>query len=177
MGTSPGALARHSASRSPFHWPRAKAARCTHHGRGARRTAAWCGLRRPGTRGHAGRRASPGAMRWPGACRHLRILRRPRELPGSRVTLRRSQCLDVDPETGKTLARPATVLCLQLTEQCLGFLEVGGIKSFREPAIDRHEELVSLSALALLLPQASKVHCSAQAVLRLGSDPRGDLVD
>jgi len=36
---------------------------------------------------------------------------------------------------------------------------------------------LSLSALALLLPQASQAHGSAQAVLRLGSDPRGDIVD
>src|SRR4030095_7562851 len=46
----------------------------------------------------------------PGACRYLRILRGPRGLPGSRVTLRRSRCPDVDPKTGKTITRPATVL-------------------------------------------------------------------
>jgi len=70
-----------------------------------------------------------------------------------------------------------TVLCPQLTEQCLGFLEVGCIKALGEPTVDRREELVSLSALALLLPQASKAHGRAQAVLRLGSDPRGNIVD
>jgi len=71
----------------------------------ARRTAALCGLRRPDTRGHDDRRAS--LVRWdgqpqksenndhPGACRYLRLLRRPRGRPGSRVTLRRSRCPDV----------------------------------------------------------------------------------
>jgi hypothetical protein len=39
-------------------------------------------------------------------------------------------------------------------EQCLGFLEVGGIKAFGEPAINRLEQCVGLSALALALPQA-----------------------
>src|SRR5215475_14911880 len=70
-----------------------------------------------------------------------------------------------------------TVLCLQLTEQCLGFLEVGGIKALGEPTVDRREALVRLSALALLLPQASKAHGRTQAVLSLGSDPRGDIID
>src|SRR3989442_13585642 len=50
-------------------------------------------------------------------------------------------------------------------------------QSPREPPVDRREELVSLSALALLLPQASQAHSRAQAVLSLGSDPRGDIVD
>ena len=70
-----------------------------------------------------------------------------------------------------------TVLYPQLTEQCLGFLEVGCIKALGEPTADRCDELVSLSALALLPPQASKAHGSAQAVLSLGSDPRGDIID
>src|SRR5256884_9329043 len=50
-------------------------------------------------------------------------------------------------------------------------------KALGEPTVDRREELVSLSALALLLPQASQAHGRAQAVLSLGSDPRGDIVD
>ena len=50
-------------------------------------------------------------------------------------------------------------------------------QSPREPPVDRREELVSLSALALLLPQASQAHSRAQAVLSLGSDQRGDIVD
>jgi hypothetical protein len=70
-----------------------------------------------------------------------------------------------------------TVLCPQLTEQCLGFLEVGGIQALGEPTVDRREALVSLSALALLLPQASQAPGRAQAVLSLSSDPRGEIVD
>jgi hypothetical protein len=62
-----------------------------------------------------------------------------------------------------------TVLCPQLTEQCLGFLEVGCIKALGEPTVDRCEALVRLSALALLLPQASQAPGRAQAVLSLGS--------
>src|SRR5436190_2355833 len=42
------------------------------------------------------------------------------------------------------------VLSLQLVQQHLGLLQVDGVKAFREPAIDRREALVSLSALALL---------------------------
>src|SRR5437764_1213277 len=100
-------------------------------------------------------------------------------------------------ETGRTIASAArrmrswltcwakrfsSVLCtpgliLQFVEQRLGLLEVGRVKALGEPTVDRREELVSLSALALLPPQTSKAHGSAQAVLRLGSDPRGDIVD
>src|SRR4030095_13732402 len=70
-----------------------------------------------------------------------------------------------------------TVLCPRLTEQCLGFLEVGGIKALGEPAVDRREQHVGFATLALLLLQASKAHGRAQAVLRLGSAPRGNIVD
>jgi hypothetical protein len=69
------------------------------------------------------------------------------------------------------------VLSRELLEQRLGLLEVGRVTALGEPTVDRREELVSLSAFALLLPQASKAHGSAQAVLSLGSDPRGDIVD
>src|SRR4030095_6683326 len=64
------------------------------------------------------------------------------------------------------------------THQAVPWLPGGRrYQSPREPPVDRREELVSLSALALLLPQASQAHGRAQAVLSLGSDPRGDLVD
>ena len=55
-----------------------------------------------------------------------------------------------------------TVLCPQLTEQCLGFLEVGCIQALGEPPVDRGQELASLSALALLLPQAAQAHGGPQ---------------
>ena len=39
-----------------------------------------------------------------------------------------------------------------------GFLEVGGIKALRKPAIDRREQLLGFRTLALLLPQAAQAH-------------------
>ena len=47
-------------------------------------------------------------------------------------------------------------------EQCLGFLEVGGVKALGEPAVDRREQSVRFHALALLLPQPPQAHGGAQ---------------
>src|SRR5216683_527146 len=50
----------------------------------------------------------------------------------------------------------------QLLQQCLGLLEVSGVKAFGEPAVDGCQQLVGLGPLALLLPQARQAHSSAQ---------------
>src|SRR5499427_8006824 len=54
------------------------------------------------------------------------------------------------------------VLSPQLLQQCLRLLEVGRVKPLGEPAVDRCQQLVGFCALALLLPQASQAHSSAQ---------------
>ena len=46
-------------------------------------------------------------------------------------------------------------LSLQLLQQCLGLLQVGGVKALGEPAVDRRQQLAGFGPLALLLPQAS----------------------
>jgi len=50
----------------------------------------------------------------------------------------------------------------QLFQQRLRLLEVGGVKALGEPAVDRREELVSLIALALVLPRATQAQGGAQ---------------
>ena len=52
-------------------------------------------------------------------------------------------------------------LCQDL-QQYLRLSQVGGVKAFREPRIDRREELVGLGALPLLLPQPRHAHRHAQ---------------
>ena len=47
-------------------------------------------------------------------------------------------------------------LASELLQQRLGFLQVRRIKAFREPAVDRREQLVGLKTLALLLPQPAE---------------------
>lgn len=51
---------------------------------------------------------------------------------------------------------------LSLLQQCLRFLKVGSVKSLRKPAIDLCQELVCLSALALLLPEPTQAHSGPQ---------------
>src|SRR5215510_6001297 len=50
----------------------------------------------------------------------------------------------------------------QLFQQCLGLLQVGGVKALREPAVDRGQQVVSLLALSLLLPESTQAHGRAQ---------------
>src|SRR5215470_17539627 len=47
-------------------------------------------------------------------------------------------------------------------EQHFGLLQVSGVKSLGEPAIDLREERVRCGALALLLPQTRQAHGGAQ---------------
>jgi hypothetical protein len=49
-------------------------------------------------------------------------------------------------------------LCPQVLQQRFGLLEVGRVKPFGEPIIDRGEQLPRFSALTLLLPQATQAH-------------------
>jgi hypothetical protein len=51
-------------------------------------------------------------------------------------------------------------ICLsrQLIKQRLGLLEVGSVKAFSEPAVDRYEQFVGFIPLALLLPQPAEAH-------------------
>ena len=48
----------------------------------------------------------------------------------------------------------------QFLQQCLGLLEVGGVKALGEPAIDRGKQRFDM--LALLLPQAAEAGGGAQ---------------
>src|SRR5215831_4311556 len=50
----------------------------------------------------------------------------------------------------------------QRVQQCLHILQVSRIKSFGEPAVDRREQLVGLTAFALLLPQPAQARGGAQ---------------
>ena len=54
------------------------------------------------------------------------------------------------------------VLCPQRLQQRLRLLQVGGVKALSEPAIDRRQQLVGSTVLALLLPEAAQTHRSAE---------------
>src|SRR5262245_31752954 len=58
-------------------------------------------------------------------------------------------------------------------QECLGLLQVHRIKPLREPAIERRQQVVSLGALALALPQACEAHGGPQ-LPRLGLLTAGD---
>src|SRR5262249_17267372 len=46
--------------------------------------------------------------------------------------------------------------CSQRFQHRLGLLEVGGVKALGEPAVDRGEQVIGCSPLALALPQAAQ---------------------
>ena len=46
----------------------------------------------------------------------------------------------------------------QLCEQCLGLLQVGGVKALGEPAVGRRQEMVDGCPLTLLLPRTAQAH-------------------
>ena len=54
------------------------------------------------------------------------------------------------------------ILSAQLLQQRLCLLQIGSIKPFGEPAIDRGKQLAGLGAFALLLPQATEAHSGPQ---------------
>jgi hypothetical protein len=58
----------------------------------------------------------------------------------------------------------------QRVQQCLRLLQVGGVKSLGDPAIDGCQEVIGLSPLALLQPEASKAYRDPQ-FWRLGLLP------
>ena len=53
-------------------------------------------------------------------------------------------------------------LSRQFVEQCLGLLQIGHIKTLREPAVDGGEQFAGLLGLALIAPQAGHAHRRAQ---------------
>ena len=50
-----------------------------------------------------------------------------------------------------------TAVSHQLIEQCLGVLEDWGVESFREPAVDRREEVAGLGEFALVVLETCKL--------------------
>src|SRR5881409_2496170 len=52
--------------------------------------------------------------------------------------------------------------CSQVFQQCLGLLEVGSVKPLGEPAVDRGEQVIGCSPLALVLPEAAQARGGAQ---------------
>jgi hypothetical protein len=58
----------------------------------------------------------------------------------------------------------------QCIKQCLGVLQVRGVKTLGEPTVDRGQQLVRIGAPALLLPQPTEAHRRPQ-LQRLGLLP------
>src|SRR5262249_41048402 len=50
----------------------------------------------------------------------------------------------------------------QLCQQALGLLKISRVKALGDPAVDRCQQLVGLTAPALLLPQPTQAHSGAQ---------------
>ena len=59
-------------------------------------------------------------------------------------------------------ARSAGVALRQHLQQCLGLLQIGGVKALGEPGVDRCQQLTGFDALALLLPQPTQAHGGSQ---------------
>jgi hypothetical protein len=55
-----------------------------------------------------------------------------------------------------------TVLSIEVLQQRLGLLEVGGVKAFREPIVDWCQKVIGFLAFALLLPEASQASSGAK---------------
>src|SRR5215831_6251600 len=96
-------------------------------------------------------------LRAPGRRRYMPEA--PRRQPPNLLTgyvVRKGRCRNIGQmatqhATAGTLGRPGG--SGERCQQRLGVLQVGGVKALREPAIDRREQFVGFSALALLLPQ------------------------
>src|SRR5712692_2990965 len=67
-----------------------------------------------------------------------------------------------DPAMGEIAPQNPSRFFPQGVEQRLGILDVGGIKAFAEPVVDRRQQRAGLSALALALPQARQAHGGAE---------------
>ena len=50
----------------------------------------------------------------------------------------------------------------EVVEQGLGVLQIGGVEAFREPAVDRGEQVARLGGLALVVPQPGEARSGAQ---------------
>jgi len=57
-----------------------------------------------------------------------------------------------------------TELSSQLIEECLGVLQIGGVKALGEPVVDYGEHRASLFATALRNEQPRKAGCCPQLV-------------
>jgi CBS-domain-containing membrane protein len=57
---------------------------------------------------------------------------------------------------------PAGIALCQRLQQGLGLLQVSRVKALGEPAVDRRQQLVGISTLALLLPEATEAHGGPQ---------------
>src|SRR5262252_6314616 len=66
------------------------------------------------------------------------------------------------PELEGRQGMSASVALRQRLQQRLGLLKIGGVKTFRKPAIDRRQEFARFGLLTLLLPEATQTHRGAQ---------------
>ena len=100
--------------------------------------------------------------------RYLSMVARERETdgrrpPGSRCGVRyQAHCAPGDSRVRWLELAHEPTFSGKLVEQRLGVLEVDGIKALGEPAVDRGEEIVGLSAFALIAPQSGEARCCAQ---------------
>ena len=53
-------------------------------------------------------------------------------------------------------------LSCERLQQCLGLLQIRRVEPFGEPAVDRRQQRTRFVAFALLLPEATEAHGSAQ---------------
>src|SRR5262249_15018520 len=60
------------------------------------------------------------------------------------------------------LVTPTLLVSAQLFQQCLGLLQIFGVKPLGEPAVDLGQELARFFPLALLLPKAAQAHHRSQ---------------
>jgi hypothetical protein len=64
---------------------------------------------------------------------------------------------------GDRVGQKAAIRRSELIEQCLGLFEVGGVKVFGEPGVDRGEQCHRFLLPALLAAQAGEAHRAAQS--------------
>jgi len=64
--------------------------------------------------------------------------------------------------TGSRHSAPRRSTLAELAEECCRILEVGGVESLSEPAIDRCQQSVRVAVPPVIAPQASQAHRGAQ---------------
>ena len=108
-----------------------------------------------GASGERQQLATVGDRRLTLPCRHVRIGSNPAQIGPARLgTLQRQQ--QSWRRDDRRSGQEVTLLAgsCQLVEQRLGVLQVGGVEALGEPAVDRREQVVSLSTSALVAPEA-----------------------